>query len=147
MGAILIWAVTLIWAPASVAEIQSVAELPGVTAQATAVRLVVATFDEHGTMPGLGSAVADLLIRAIDRDDIVLQERGQFRRVVEERRLAETDLVNRARELGQIEEARLVLVGSVYRLDDRYLLSARVVDLSARIQEGQVGSVIVRTID
>ena len=111
------------------------------------LRLVVATFDEHGTMPGLGSAVADLLIRAIDRDDIVLQERGQFRRVVEERRLAETDLVNRARELGQIEEARLVLVGSVYRLDDRYLLSARVVDLSARIQEGQVGSVIVRTID
>ena len=61
------------------------------------LRLVVATFDEHGTMPGLGSAVADLLIRAIDRDDIVLQERGQFRRVVEERRLAETDLVNRAR--------------------------------------------------
>ncbi len=114
---------------------------------AAPVRLVVATFDEHGTMPGLGSAVADLLIRAIDRDDIVLQERGQFRRVVEERRLAETDLVNRARELGQIEEARLVLVGSVYRLDDRYLLSARVVDLSARIQEGQVGSVIVRTID
>lgn len=122
-------------------------ESPPQEIEAASLRLVVATFDEHGTMPGLGSAVADLLIRAIDRDDIVLQERGQFRRVVEERRLAETDLVNRARELGQIEEARLVLVGSVYRLDDRYLLSARVVDLSARIQEGQVGSVIVRTID
>lgn len=111
------------------------------------IRLVVAPFDEHGTMPGLGSAVADLLIRAVDREDIALQERGQFRRVVEERRLAETDLVNRARELGQIEEARLVLVGSVYRLDDRYLLSARIVDLAARIQDGQRGWVIVRTID
>lgn len=113
----------------------------------TSTRLVVAPFDEHGTMPGFGSAVADLLIRSIDRPDVVLHERGQFRRVVEERRLAETDLVNRARELGQIEEARLVLVGSVYRLDDRYLLSARIVDLSARIQDGQRGWVIVRTID
>lgn len=98
-------------------------------------------------MPGFGAAVGELLVAAIDREDLLVVERGQLRRVVDERRLAESDLVARAVALGEVQEAQLVLVGSVYRLEGRILVSARVVDLQGRLHERRSGTVIVRTIE
>ncbi len=98
-------------------------------------------------MPGFGAAVGELLVAAIDREDLLVVERGQLRRVVDERRLVQSDLVTRAVAIGELQEAQLVLVGSVYRLEGRILVTARIVDLQGQLHERRSGTVIVRTIE
>jgi subtilisin family serine protease/TolB-like protein len=113
-------------------------------------RLVVATFDEQGVPTGLGDVVADMLIRAIDAPDYQLLERRQVNRVLEEQAFATSDLTQpgEAVRYGRLVDTRFVIVGTVYRVDGSYIVSARMVDSETGvIQESCRGVVQFRTVD
>lgn len=102
---------------------------------ATRFRLVVASFEEQGVPPGMGDVVADMIIRAIDAPHIELLERRQVKRVLDEQSFAASDLTEpgEAMRYGRLVDSRYVLVGSVYRLDGNYIVSARMVDAGSGV--------------
>jgi TolB-like protein len=113
-------------------------------------RLVVATFDEQGVSPGLGDIVADLVTQSIDPAKVQLVERRQVQRVLEEQIVAASDLSQpgEAMRYGRLAESRYVLLGSVYRVDGVYYVSARVVDVETGIvSEGARATSSFRTVD
>jgi TolB-like protein len=113
-------------------------------------RLVVASFDEQGVPAGMGDVVADMLIRSIDSPSVELLERRQVRRVLEEQAFASSDLTQpgEAVRYGRLADTRFVLVGTVYRLDGEYIVSARMVDSATGIvQESARAVVQFRTVD
>ena len=115
-----------------------------------AQRLVVATFDEQGVPAGLGDVVSDMLIRAIDAPGYQLLERRQVKRVLEEQAFATSDLTQpgEAVRYGRLADTRFVIVGTVYRVDGVYIVSARMVDSATGvIQEACRGVVQFRTVD
>ncbi len=113
-------------------------------------RLVVATFEEHGVPAGMGDVVSDMVIRAIDAPGYELLERRQVRRVLEEQAFATSDLTQpgEAVRYGRLADTRFVLVGTVYRLDGVYLVSARMVDSETGIVRESARAVVqFRTVD
>ena len=113
-------------------------------------RLVVATFDEQGVPAGMGDVVSDMLIRAIDAPGYQLLERRQVRRVLEEQAFASSDLTQpgEAVRYGRLADTRFVLVGTVYRLDGTYVVSARMVDSATGIVHESARAVVqFRTVD
>jgi subtilisin family serine protease len=113
-------------------------------------RLVVATFDEQGVPAGMGDVVSDMVIRAIDAPEYELLERRQVRRVLEEQAFATSDLTQpgEAVRYGRLADTRFVLVGTVYRLDGVYLVSARMVDSETGIVRESARAVVqFRTVD
>ena len=113
-------------------------------------RLVVASFDEQGVPAGMGDVVADMIIRAIDVPHIEMLERRQVKRVLDEQSFATSDLTEpgEAVRYGRLVDSRYVLVGTVYRLDGTYIVSARIVDTaSGIIQEGGRAVERFRTVD
>jgi hypothetical protein len=119
-------------------------------APASRERLVVATFDEQGVPAGMGDVVADMIIRAVDAPGFELLERRQVRRVLEEQAFATSDLTQpgEAVRYGRLADTRFVLVGTVYRLDGVYLVSARMVDSETGVvRESSRAVVQFRTVD
>ena len=113
-------------------------------------RLVVATLDEQGVPPGMGDIVADMLIRALDSPNFELLERRQVKRVLEEQAFATSDLTQPgdAVRYGKLVETRFVLIGTVYRIDGIYLVSARLVDCASGIVHERSRAVVrFRTVD
>jgi hypothetical protein len=113
-------------------------------------RLVVTTFDEQGVSSGFGDVVAELLIRSVNSPHYELVERRQVRRVLEEQAFAASDLTQPgdAVRYGRIADTRFVLVGSVYRVDGVYMVSARLVDsASGIVHESSRAVVQFRTVD
>lgn len=113
-------------------------------------RLVVASFDEQGVPAGMGDVVSDMLIRAIDSPAVELLERRQIRRLLEEQALAGSDLTQPgdAVRYGRLADSRFVLVGTVYRIDGDYIVSARMVDSATGVvQESARAVVQFRTVD
>jgi hypothetical protein len=98
-------------------------------------RLVVATFEEQGVASGLGDIVADILTQSINTVGVQLVERRQVRRVLDEQIIATSDLTQpgEAVRYGKLAESRLVLLGTVYRVDGLYVVSARIVDVESGI--------------
>lgn len=107
----------------------------GVSQRGPQLRVVVSTFDEQGVPPGMGDFVADMIIRTIDSPDIEILERRQVRRVLDEQAFRSTDLVEPgdALEYGRLVDSRYVLIGTVYRIDGNYIVSARLVDTKSGI--------------
>ena len=103
--------------------------------QQSRFRLVVASFQEQGVPPGMGDVVADMIIRTIDSPHVDLLERRQVKRVLDEQSFATSDLTEpgEAMRYGQLVDSRYVLVGSVYRLDGNYIVSARMVDAASGV--------------
>jgi len=113
-------------------------------------RLVIATFDEHGVPAGMGDVVADMILRAVDAPGYELLERRQVRRVLEEQAFATSDLTQpgEAVRYGRLADTRFVLVGTVYRIDGVYLVSARMVDSETGVVRESARAVIqFRTVD
>jgi hypothetical protein len=129
---------------------QSVPSPADAPAQIVRERLVIATFDEQGVPAGMGDVVADMIIRAVDAPGFELLERRQVRRVLEEQAFATSDLTQpgEAVRYGRLADTRFVLVGTVYRLDGVYLVSARMVDSETGIvRESGRAVVQFRTVD
>jgi hypothetical protein len=115
-----------------------------------ALRVAVVAFEEQGVQSGFGGVVADLLISAVEAPGIELIERAQVRRLLEEQALAVSSLSQpgEAVKYGQLADADLVLVGTVYRIDGTYVVSARMVDAaSGVVRESSRASVSFRTVD
>lgn len=115
-----------------------------------ALRLAVVQFDAVGVEPAMASVIADLLTNLIDRDGVELIERGQIRRVIEERSFAQSDLAQpgTAGQIGAAVNSDCLLMGSVYRIDGMYVVAARLVDSgSGVIRRDARGSVQFRTVD
>lgn len=140
----------LIAVAASAATVADGPAEPRRAAANTRQRLVVTTFDEQGVPAGLGDVVADLLIRSIDSPSHELVERRQVRRVLEEQAFAASDLTQpgEAVRYGRLADTRYVLVGTVYRVDGLYMVSARMVDSATGIvHESSRAVVQFRTVD
>ena len=121
-----------------------------ITPIAVKSRLVVATFDEQGVPEGMGDVVSDMLIRAIDVPEYELLERRQVRRVLEEQAFATSDLTQPgdAVRYGRLVDTRFVLIGTIYRLDGVYIVSARMVDSATGVVKESARAVIqFRTVD
>ncbi len=113
-------------------------------------RLVVATFDEQNVPSGMGDVVSDMLTRAIDSPEFELLERRQVRRVLEEQAFATSDLSQPgdAVRYGRLADTRFVLIGTIYRLDGVYIVSARMVDSTTGVVQESARAVIqFRTVD
>ena len=113
-------------------------------------RLVVATFDEQGVPVGMGDIVADMVIRAINAPHVELLERRQVKRVLEEQAFDTSDLTQpgNAVRYGRLVDTRFVMVGTVYRLDGVYIVSARIVDSASGIVHENARAVVqFRTVD
>ena len=113
-------------------------------------RLVVATFDEQGVPIGMGDIVADMVIRAINAPHVELLERRQVKRVLEEQAFDTSDLTQpgNAVRYGRLVDTRFVMVGTVYRLDGVYIVSARIVDSASGIVHENARAVVqFRTVD
>lgn len=98
----------------------------------------------------MGDVVADMLIRAINAPHIELLERRQVRRVLEEQAFAASDLTQPgdAARYGRLADTRFVLIGTIYRLDGAYIVSARMVDsASGVVHESSRAVVQFRTVD
>ncbi len=120
------------------------------TPSALKYRLVVASFDEQGVPDGMGDVVSDMLTRAIDVPHFELLERRQVRRVLEEQAFATSDLTQPgdAIRYGLLLDTRFVLIGTIYRLEGVYIVSARMVDSATGVvQESARGVVQFRTVD
>ena len=116
----------------------------------TKIRLVVSRFDGSSVPDGFGDIVADLLTQRIRHDDIELLERRQVKKVLDEQDFSNSDLSQpgAAVRFGRIQNADLVLVGTVYRVDGVYIVSAQLVDaVTAVIKETSRANVRFKTID
>ena len=114
-------------------------------------RIAVTAFGVSGGAPDvLGEIVADLLVDAIDAEDVELVERRRVSRVIEEQAFSASDLTQpgEAVRVGRIANIRWILIGDLYRVEGVYVASARLVDaVTGTIHEDARASVQFRTVD
>ena len=102
-------------------------------------RLAVLDFKLLGAVPEktAGQIIADLLmVRLNDRYDVY--ERSQLQKLLSEHKLKMTDLVDRddlAATFGKLKGLRFLVLGSIAKLGDNYIVTARSVDC----ETGKVG--------
>jgi hypothetical protein len=113
------------------------------------LRIAVASFDAHDVPKPLVAAIAELMTNLVDRPDIVLLERSQIARVMEEQRFAGSDLAqpDTARTIGTAAQADCLLVASIYKVEGTYIVAARLVDsVTGAIRLEARGSVQFQTV-
>ena len=114
-------------------------------------RIAVTPFGVSDGVPEiLGAVVADVLVSAIDAEDVELVERQRIGRVLDEQAFAASGLTQPgdAVRIGRIADIRWILIGDLYRVDGVYVVSGRLVDAeTGTIHEEARGSVQFRTVD
>ncbi len=123
--------------------------------QASTPRIAVVPFRVLGKVPAwlrqdANQIIAEQFISAIDTDRYTLIERSQISKIVEEKYLQLSDLVESATvasQIGKLAGVRFLVIGSLARLEWNYVLTARVVDCQGGGKIHGRGKITFRSID
>ncbi|MBL4701192.1 MAG: S8 family serine peptidase [Phycisphaeraceae bacterium] len=118
-------------------------------------RIAVVPFLVLGKVPAwlradANQIIAEQFVSAIDTDRYTLIERSQIAKIVEEKHLQLSDLVNSqtvASQIGQLAGVRFLVIGSLTRLEWDYVLTARIVDCQSGGEIHGRGKTTFRSID
>jgi WD40 repeat protein len=145
-GDIMVWAVKGISVPVTPTDLRggkfNITSANGEPLVTSARPLLVAVmdFDGNGSEPGAGRAVADLIrTRLGEGQNVKIVERARMEQIMKEQNFQYSDRVDAttAVGLGRMLGAGKMIFGSLSRLDTRFTINVRMVDVETGVVDGE----------